>query len=219
MLKKTIIYFIVVILTIVTCYAQEKEQGFFVDAHFAYNSIGNGFNGEVTLIASDDIFLVPKFNTGIGFGLSVGFRYEELYAELAFQRTQHNFVWNGIEGDAVHSIWSINIRRLFLKDSKLQPFLQIGWIPVMPLKVNEGALLVSQNISSDAIFIGDISNFNAGGGVEFALKPKISVRLSIVYKRAKYVSVKSSEENIAIELEESINADDINLTFGFIFVL
>ena len=219
MLKKTIIYFIVVILTIVTCYAQDKEQGFFVDAHFAYNSIGNGFNGEATLIASNDIFIVPKFNTGIGFGLSVGFRYEELYAELAFQRTQHDFVWNGITGDAVHSIWSINIRRLFLKDSKLQPFLQIGWIPVMPLRVNEGALLVSQNISSDAVFIGDISNFNGGGGAEFALKSKISVRLSIVYKRARYVSVKSSEENVAIELEESINADDINLTFGFIFVL
>ncbi len=219
MFKKTLLCFKILILMFITSYAQDKENGFYFDVHFAYNNIGSEFDGERILIAANDVFAVPDFSAGIGFGLSMGYRYEELYIELAFQRTQHDFIWTGIEGDAVHSIWSINLRRLFLKDSRLQPFLQLGWTPVMPLRVNDGALLVSQSLTSDAIFIGDISNFNAGGGIEFALKTKISVRLSIVYKRAKYVSVESSEENVAIKLEENISADDLNMTLGFIFVL
>jgi opacity protein-like surface antigen len=219
MLQKKALSFKIIILMFVASYAQDKENGFYFDIHFAYNSIGSEFDGERILIAADDVFAVPDFDVGIGFGLSMGYRYEELYIELAFQRTQHDFIWTGIKGDAVHSIWSINLRRVFFKDSRLQPFLQLGWMPVMPLRVNDGTLLVSQSLTSDAIFIGDISNFNAGGGIEFALKPKISVRLSIVYKRAKYVSVKSSEENIAIKLDEDINANDVNMSLGVIFVL
>jgi len=219
MLKKFISYATLISLSVVVSHAQVKEDGFFIDAHFAYNSIGDGFDGESVLVAVDDVFAVPNFNPGIGFGLAAGFRYSELYVELAFQRTEHDFVWTGNKGDAVHSIWSVNIRRLFFKESRIQPFLQLGWIPVMPIRVVEGALLVSQNINSDAVFIGDIANFNVGAGIEFALKPKISVRLSILYKKARYASVESSEENVAIELEEAINADDFNMSFGFVFVL
>jgi len=219
MLEKLILCITLIVLMFFTSNAQVKEDGFFIDVHGAYNSVGNGFDGERALIAQDDVFAVPNFDSGIGFGLTIGFRHEEWYTELAYQRTEHDFIWAGVKGDAVHSIWSVNVRRLFFKDSKLQPFLQLGWIPVMPIRVHEGALLVSQNISSDAIFIGSIANFNAGGGIEIVVRSKISVRLSILYKRARYVSVESSEENVAIELEKEIKADDFNMTLGVIFVL
>ncbi len=219
MLKKYHTICSIVVLIISSSYAQKKENGFYLDVHLAYNSVGSDFNGESALIALDDAFAVPNFEAGIGFGLSVGIRYEELYVELAFQRTEHNYTWVGIKGDATHSIWSMNLRKLFFKDSSVQPFFQLGWMPVMPIRVNDGAFLSSENIISDAIFIGDIANFNVGGGIEFSIKPKISARLNVVYKKARYKSVESSEENVPIKLEEDINANGTNMTLGIVFVL
>ena len=218
MKRKFILTLATILVAIGSPQAQKKENGFYLDTHIAFNSIGSGFDGESILVAADDVFAVPEFDSGIGFGLAVGFRFEELYTEFSFQRTTHNFMFTGIDGDAVQSIWSLNFRRLFLKNSKLQPFLQIGWMPIMPLRVKEGALLISQDINSDAIFLGGIGNFNAGGGVEFIVGSKLSTRFSILYKRARYVSVESSEENVAIKLEDDINANDINMTLGIIFV-
>ncbi len=205
--------------TLCIVYAQGEKDGVFLDINFAYNGIGDGFDGESVLVNANNVFAIPEFSSGIGFGLAMGYRYSELYIELAYQRTQHDFNFIGIKGDAVHSIWSFNLRRLLLKNSRLQPFVQIGWLPVMPIRVNEGALLVSENIASDAIFIGDTANFNLGTGLEFEIKPKMAIRFNIFYKRARYLSVENSEENVAIELENAINADAVNLSLGFVLVL
>ncbi|WP_394747747.1 outer membrane protein [Spongiimicrobium salis] len=200
-------------------YGQDGKDGLFLDLGLAYNKVGSGFNGENVLVSVDDVFAVPKFDAGIGFGVAMGYRYSGLYVELAYQRTTHDIDLSGVGGEAVHSMWSFTIRRLFLKEYRLQPFIQLGWVPLMPIRAKESALLVSQNRISDAIFIGDIANFTAGGGLEFALRPNMAIRLSAMYKRARYVSVESSEENVAISLEEAINADDVNVTLGVIFVL
>ena len=100
MLKKIFVFSVLFLLPFFGSFAQQKENGYFFDIHAAYNSIGSGFDGESALIALDDVFAVPNFSTGIGFGLAIGFRYEEGYIEFAFQRTQHDFIWTEIKGDA-----------------------------------------------------------------------------------------------------------------------
>jgi len=192
----------------------EAKQGFIVGLNLPYNSLSKGFDGETILVGTNDVFIVPKVNASFGWGVTLEIRSKKYSLELCYLRSKHDVIWSNTSAKATYSVISIDYKYYILTRSKFQPFVQLGWIPAMPLRVNDGAVIVSSSLVSDARYIGEIGNFQGGFGVLYYFSPKVSVKAAALYRTSKYRSVKSEEENVALEIEDGLNGADFNFVFG-----
>ncbi len=213
-------YLTVLIIAICICFGRTSQaqfaakQGFTISLNLPYNSLSNDFDGETVLVGTNDVFIVPKVKASVGWGITIEIRSKKYSLDLSYLRSEHDVVWASTSAEAIYSVISINYKYYILTRSKFQPFVQLGWIPSMPLRVYDGALIVSSNLVSDARYIGNIGNFQAGVGVSYYFTPKISVKAAGLYRSSKYRSVKSEEENVALEIEGGLNGADFNFEFG-----
>ena len=196
-----------------------RNEGVYLSVGAAYHSLSGDFNGETVLVAPQDVFAVPEVSSGSGFGAKVGYRVEAAAIELSIMRTEHDIKWAGFDGDAVYTVWSLNFQYFFLHEKALQPMLQIGWTPATPLRVEDAAVEVETMEVSDAIYTGGIGNLQIGGGLQVFVSTRFFLQGLALYQKAAYGAVESEAERVAIELEEDLNAHDVNFQFslGYIF--
>ncbi len=213
-------YLTVLIITICICLSNISDaqfavnQGFTISLNLPYNSLSKGFDGETILVGTNDVFIVPKVDAGFGWGITIEMRSEKYSLDLSYLESKHDVMWANISAEAIYRVISIDYKYYILVHSKFQPFIQLGWIPIMPLRVYDGAVIVSSNLVSDARYIGNIGNFQVGLGMSYYFTPKVSVKVAGLYRSSKYRSVKSEEENVALEIEDGLNGADFNLVFG-----
>lgn len=191
-----------------------QKEGWFLSVGVSWQSLGGDFNGETILVGPQDVFLVPSIRQAVGIGGKIGYRVEMAALELSYYRGNHNVSWVGATGEAVFNLWSLNFQYYFLEDSPLQPFLQLGWSPVTALRVRDGAVLATTMEVSDAIFISELGNFNAGAGAVYYLNPKVFVQLAVLFYKLGYGSVESEAEKVALKIDQNIDANEIHLQFG-----
>lgn len=194
------------------------NSNFYISLSGSYQSLGGDFDGETILSGTQDIFLVPEVEAALGIGGKLGFRTDQVGLELSFHRGKHDASWVGAGGEAILTLWSLNLQYYFFDEKALQPFLQVGWSPVTALRVRDAAAQVTTMEISDAIFISKLGNFNAGAGVAYYVSPKIFLYLTALYYRLGYGSIESEAERVALELEEDLLASEFHLQFGIAYV-
>ncbi len=193
------------------------EEGWYLSLGGSLQSLTGDFDGETILVAPDDVFLVPQVDNGLGVGLKIGYRVERSSLEFNIYRGVHDASWVGATGEAILSLWSLNFQYYFLPKSPFQPFLQLGWSPITPLRVKDGAVQATSMEVSDAIFISKLGNFNAGAGAVYYLSQKVFVQVAALYLNIGYGAIESEEERVAIELEEDLRAQEFHLQFGIAY--
>ncbi len=213
-------YLTILTTTICICFGHISQaqftanQGLTISLNLPYNSLTNDFDGETILVGANDVFIVPKVEGSFGWGVTIEMRSQKYSLDLSYLESKHDVIWANASTEAVHRVISVNFIYYILTSSKFQPFIQLGWIPIMPLRVYDGAVITSSNTVSDAQYIGNIGNFQAGLGIAYYFTPKVSIKAAGLYRSSKYRSVKSEEENVALEIEDGLNGGDLNFVFG-----
>lgn len=142
---------------------------------------GVTFDGESIYkqIDGDEIEILPKLSTQNLVRFLLGYRGKSYGVELSYDRTSHDGVFVGLEGNATFQAFNIDGRYFFLPARRVQPYVSVGgsfpWFTV-----KEGSFLEGSESIGDANFKG--YGVNAEGGVVFYPHRQLGVSAGYQYR-------------------------------------
>lgn len=196
-----------------------KEGAAYIEVIRPFNTIEGDFDGETILVGPDEIILVPKVeeNNG-GWGVLFGGRLngEKVAIEFSYLRSNHNISFLGAKGEANYYLVNVDVKRYFLVNTPMQPYLVIGWIPYGRLKVKDGSS--TSTSVGDARFAINSTGLNFGGGLTFYFNPKVSLSGGVIYRWISYRAVEGVRE-IERGIKGGLDGSGLNYVAGIAFAL
>lgn len=187
------------------------KQGTYLAITGAYNEIGGDFDGQTVLSAPTEIVLVPEVQGDWGWGISFGGRGQKWAGELTYLRSKHDITFLGAKGEAVYNQVSLDFKRYFLVEKRLQPYLLFGWIPYAWLVEKDGS--ASATDVGDATFLCVATGLNLGGGLAFYVHPNVSLHGGVIYRWISFGDAKGVE-GVVRDIEESLDGSGVNYQIG-----
>lgn len=174
-------------------FAEYAKKGWYGRLIFPIYSLrGSDFDGETSL-SNGFLILVPKVETGSGFGLTFGKSLGIGEIELSYLRTTHASSFFESGGDS--SIWiaDLNLKVHFLKEKSIQPYALLGMgYSILTAKDFSMTLYETVNRNSDASFKG--LGFSGGAGIAFYIHPKVSIDGELIFRFMWFDSAKTPYE-------------------------
>lgn len=160
-----------------------------------YNSIGGDFDGQrfLSIPATGEYMIVPKMESGIGFGVVIGYSRMGLnnlgYGwEVSFQQSKHDYTWLNLTGTTTFGIINFDMKGIYAS-TPVELYLLLG-LAIPWLKVEDGAnwsLSGNTLISSNPMELKYTGfGVNIGAGLDLFLAPNISFGGRIAYRALKY---------------------------------
>lgn len=194
-------------------YAQKAKKGIFIGLNVTNNNFSpEDFNGSSIVVGTTapfTTFSVPELNSATGIGGSIGYRGKDGSIEVNYTSYNHEGTWLAFSGDAANTTLSINLKRYFFKDLRLQPFIQAGWIPLATLNVADAGVIPVTLEKTNARFKGDVGSFQVGGGAAFYWTERFAVHGTILYRYTNYGMVED-DNGASFEPENAINGTGWN---------
>ena len=195
-------------------------DGLYFNAHLPYHSTEGDLKGNSILQTSKEIFLVPQVEPGTGLGFTIGTRKGNLAVEFSYDRTNHMITFNSAEGEATLTTFSLDYKFFMLQDKKLQPYLDLGWVPFATLRVKDAAATIAtEPVVSDAKYTGGIGAYKIGIGVLVIPIKWIMLHGEFNYRLSRYRSVASGDDFLPIEIEKPLKGNGMNFAVGLSFRL
>lgn len=190
------------------------RSGFYFDVHGTWAQLGGDFDGNTLLVGSSDSIAVPDADSGLGFGIAAGHRWDRYALELAFTLTTHEGSIPGAPGgDVDYGVLELNGRYFFRTEERLQPFV-LGGIGI--------AVATLEDASTDGVRVGDADltglELGLGGGLEYFLGEHWSLGLRALYRFTSF----DEAEGVASDsgsIDDSVDGSGMALVFGTAFTL
>jgi len=177
--------------TVSLLYAKIEPGGEFEEYGFGYFEEGNEY------------LSIPAVSGGTGFGIAVGGREKKWAIDLSYLNTkldaeginlaQSNPVADTAtitDLDARLHIISIDMRRHFFYNTRVQPFILFGWIPAAWIKIRDGAAIYDASGAvtklDDATISAFLTGFDLGAGLSIFITPKVAINGSAIYRRMSF---------------------------------
>ncbi len=171
------------------------DNGPYVIGYIGTSTIDGDLDGTTILSAPDlpDLLFVPELDTGVGFGIGLGYRIDEFAFEFNFMRTMYDTDFGGVPFDeAALNAFNFDVKYFFSLNDPLQPFILAGL--VLPwLDVENGSVDPGPPRTSDASYTG--VGANLGGGFNFYLTPQIALVVQGGYRIMYFTSVKGASDD------------------------
>lgn len=200
--------------------AEETEsfakKGWYIGLIAPYNTIGGDFDGNTVLTSANDIILIPKIDSALGWGISIGKRYSnDSSLEASLLMSSHDVTFAGATGKVEYMLVNFDWKRYFSVERPTQPYFLLGFA-ISQLVVKDGSATISASPTvGDATLSG--SGLNIGGGVAYFVKSNISINGEAIYRWITYNMAKGVVTEGA--LEKSLSGSGINfsisMTYGF----
>jgi hypothetical protein len=153
------------------------KRGFYAVGYVAAGSVDGDFDGSTVFTGVaplDDSIFLDDIDFGVGFGVGIGYRFDDIGFEINWQRTYHDHSFGATDyGSGVEmNTLNFDFRYYFMTDTPLQPFVLLGaaypW-----LDIDNGSVDTTTLEVGEANFSG--LGFNFGGGVNFYITPQIAI--------------------------------------------
>jgi len=191
--------------------------GWYVEVDAVRSAIEGDFDGDSVLEGEDDVFLVPDLEPAYGFAVKVGGRSREGSFSIGYARAAHDATFASATGEATWAAVAFEFRAFLLRGGRIEPYLQLGWVPWSSLRVKDAAGIISTGEVSDAIFVNNIWNWSIGAGTNVHLVAGLSATGTVVYRAHNYRAVKSSAEDTPLEIENGLNGRALGFELGMAF--
>lgn len=190
------------------------RKGFYFDVHGMWAQLGGDFDGDTFLMGSTDSISIPDADSGVGFGLAFGHRWNRHAIELAFTQTQHDgSIPASSGGDITYDSLAFDWRYFFRPEERFQPFFQAGF---------GLALATLEDASSGGSGTGDADlsglEIGLGGGAEYYLSECWSLGLRALYRQAFFDTAEGVDGDSG-SIDESVDGGGLALVFGVAFTL
>jgi hypothetical protein len=165
----------------------------------SYGTVWGRFNGEDFLAGNGVVFLLPKFNYGYGFGISIGRNSTEGYYGFKYGLLKYDATYNGKSlGKANHSIFGIEGKLFFPRSRKdsiwnKKPVVQFfvsSAMEVAFIRVKDGFCDSEFTTLGDARF--DLITLPIGVGISLNPIEKLSINFGAGYRLSFSMDVKQS---------------------------
>ncbi len=208
MYRKSLFSLIAAVITFLGT-SHAEASGLYLGLGAAYNTIGGDLDGAHFLVGGTEEIILPDMNSALGIDLLLGKAVNDAWAiELHFMRSGHRGTWLGLSGDVTYTSFSFNGKYCFLPERRVRPYLLFGFGYNM-LLIKQGAADVFTGEVSDATLAG--TGLNLGAGIDFYLRPKVSLTLGTLYRYLDFTDAKGVHQSARID-------DGVNGS-GFSFLL
>jgi len=187
------------------------KEGVYVGITIPYNTISGDFDGNSLLASATEIIVIPKIESGMGFGALVGMRFKKGALELSYQNSAHDATWLGAKGTVAYNAIDIDFKIYPSTESQIQPFLLFG-MGIPWLVVHDGAATFSA--VGDATLRG--FGFNIGGGVSYYFDPRICVNGGVIYRWINY-STATGVSGVTNTIQDGLGGSGLSFKFGVTF--
>lgn len=153
------------------------RSGFYIEPMFSTNVVAGDFDGESFLTDGEELFIMPKFETAAGFGVSAGWKSGGGTFGLYYYSASHDVKYLGAPGRSGFTAWGLRFTRQLLLRSPVQPFVLMT-INLPRISVVDGAETASA--VGDAVFTG--VGLDLGAGLMYHLTPRIFVRGAVIFR-------------------------------------
>ncbi len=190
------------------------RKGFYFDVHGMWAQLGGDFDGDTVLLSSTgESIEIPDADSGVGFGLAFGHRWNRHAIELAFNQTRHDGAAPSLPGgDITYSAVDFDWRYFFRPEERLQPFFQAGF----------GFAFATLEDSSMGTSVGDADlsglELGLGGGAEYYLSERWSLGLRALYRQAFFDTAEGVDGDSG-SIDESVDGGGLALVLGVSFTL
>lgn len=174
--------------TVSLLFSELEPGGEFEDYGLGYFAEGNEF------------LSLPATSGGTGFGIAVGGREKKWAIDFSYLNTKLDAegvdlaTFDPLTGmgavkdlDVRFHIISIDMRRHFFYETRVQPFILFGWIPVAWIKIEDGAAIYDASGAvtklGDATISAFMTGVDLGAGLSIFLTPKVAINGSAIYRR------------------------------------
>lgn len=195
----------------------EARSGWYAEIDVVRQAIEGDFDGDSILEGQDDVFLIPNVEPAYGFAAKVGGRTREMSFSIGYSRSSHDVTFASARGEATFAAVALELRAFVLRGGRIEPYLQLGWVPWSSLRVKDAAAIVSTGEVSDAIFINNIWNWSVGAGANVHLLARLSATGTVVYRSHNYRAVKSSAEDAPLKIADPLNGRALGFELGAAF--
>ncbi|MEZ4829428.1 MAG: hypothetical protein R3C61_24560 [Bacteroidia bacterium] len=221
-LYRTVIFTASLFLLFSMAQAQKVKKGLFIGLNVTNNNFNpEGFDGTKILVGTSapfTTFSVPELSPATGIGASLGYRGKDGSIEINYTSYNHEGKWLSFSGDATNAMLSINLKKYFLRELRLQPFIQAGWIPLATLTVADAGVIPVTLQKTDARYQGDIGSFQVGGGAAFYWTERFGVHGTVLYRYTNFGSVED-DNGATFEPENPINGTGWNAGISLTYTL
>ena len=104
---------------------------FYAGVTFPYNSVSGDFNGTDVIVGkwsySGNVIIIPRMNDNHGIGMVVGMRLQKYSFEFSYLKFNHTFSFLDIPGNANNKMFNIDIKRRFMTNKSIQPYILFGF--------------------------------------------------------------------------------------------
>jgi hypothetical protein len=195
-----------------------ESTGFFVEVDASGQGIEGDFDGATVLQGADDAFRVPDLSIGFGFSVKAGYRLGHFSLSLGYSRTWHDAKFVGARGDATYQAVALDFRAFLLTGRKVEPYLQVGWMPWGPLRVKDAAEVVASGEVSDAIFTSDLfTSWSLGAGASVRLRDHLSATGAVIYRFQDFRSAENSDRNDPLTISGGLAGWALGLDLGLAY--
>ena len=157
------------------------KDGFFWGITIPYNRISGDFGGDLVLVDEYQILFLPDVGRSVGMGLALGGRKGIGEWECSYSISVSDSKWMGNVHRAKYYSLSVDSRWFIMTKSRVQPFLLSG-VGIVKLVIEDGSMptdTVDFQIGDGRFW--DIE-WHPGAGVAYFLNPRVSLRLSALYR-------------------------------------
>ncbi len=194
-------------------FAEDSEfkvkNGFYVGLLYVNNSIDGDFNDDSVYYSSTHVYNVPEADSGGGFGLILGSRFNKGAFEFGYQQSKHEthsaFVDVG-DQDAEYNLVDMNFKFDVFAKGRLRPNIILGlgytWLDIENNKTDGQTL-------SDERFTGWAANL--GAGLAYFITPQWCINGALMYRWQSYGEIDGNE------LEDSTSGSGVCYNVGMAY--
>ena len=192
------------------------KNGFYLGAMFAYNGMSGDFDDTMYFESEDesdlDVFSVPDVDSGAGFGVFFGRRYDKISFEVGYQSTFHDAssVIPGIgETDAAYNVVDLNVKIDVFAQNRLRPYILLGggipWLTIDDAMSDDDGVTWEKDLK----YVGYC--LNAGVGVAYYLDPQWALTAGLIYRWNWFTHGENGR------LDEDLSQRALGLTLGLAY--
>jgi hypothetical protein len=185
-------------------------SGLYIGAMLSLATVGGDFDGQTFVGGGGSAEVMPELETGLGWGLALGGRFEVMSFEINYQKTEHDGEFGGVPVDASFEAVNLDFKVHLFSESRVQPHILFGF--GFPWLTVEDGSVASGGAVDDATFRGICANI--GAGVTFYPSEQVGVFAQGGYRWASFDSV---DGIVSGELAESVDGSGAFAAFGVTF--
>jgi hypothetical protein len=181
--------------------------------------VGDGEIGSV--VGRDEYLFIPETSARWGYGFSLGAREKKWAIDFSYLTARVKGSYEDVEMDTRYNIISIDLKRHFFYNTRVQPFILIGWIPAAWVRVKDGSFTLDTTGTLDAWGSATFSSFltgaEAGAGLTFFITPDIALSGSAIYRRINFGTARGVSGDSVERIEGPLKGRSIGYQVGVTF--